>query len=326
MRARNPSLALLLVAASLLVSPAAQARKPAPERGADDRPAARWRPAVFPTLWRNLVVHYDFEHPVRRNPAQERDRGRSHTRLDLVNGGAAMRVADGAHPRSRHSLQTRQITPEASSNDDWKAGTYSATGVSSLRAFNGARGATIMGWFKQTGTNPTLNTTTPDPGDRYGAIGLAGILSGDSDGHGVRALLEVIDVSGQLRVVALGRRIDGASSQTFAANEDWQSVLPPGEWVFLAATFDFDTGAMRLYKNGRPLEGFYTLPGDPWGLDGDPEPDLASPTDPAGIKLGGSFPQNTQERNACDCRMDSLMFLDRVVSPVEIRLQYRLVS
>ena len=52
-------------------------------------------------------------------------------------------------------------------------------------------------------------------------------------------------MDGTLRVVALGRRVDGASSQTFAADDDWQAILPPNKWVFLAATFDFDTGEMR---------------------------------------------------------------------------------
>lgn len=59
-----------------------------------------------------------------------------------------------------------------------------------------------------------------------------------------------------------------------------------------------------------------------WQLAGEPEPDVASATDPRGIKIGGSFPQNTRENNPCDCRMDELMFLDRVVSPTEVRLQY----
>jgi hypothetical protein len=180
-----------------------------------------------------------------------------------------------------------------------------------------------MGWFKTTGPNPNPNTTTPDPSDYYDAVGLAGVLTGDSQGHNVRALLEVISVSGRLRVVALGRRVDTGSSQTFAANEDWQSVLPLGTWVFLAATFDFDDGTMKLYKNGKPLEGSYVLPGDPWAVSGPPEPDLTSATDPRGIKIGGSFPQNTEEKNPCDCRIDSLMFLNRVVTPWEVRQQYR---
>jgi hypothetical protein len=53
---------------------------------------------------------------------------------------------------------------------------------------------------------------------------------------------------------------------------------------------------------------------------------VTSATDPRGIKIGGSFPQNTQERNPCNCRMDSVMFLDRVARPHEIRAQYRLVT
>jgi hypothetical protein len=282
-------------------------------------------PDVLPSLGRNLVAHYDFEHPAGGNAAQELDRGLSGTTIDLVNGGAGMRVADGAHRSSEFSIQTQQVNPTVAGNDDWKAGIYSATGVPTLDAFNAARETTIMGWFKTTGTNPSLNSNTADPTDRFGAIGLAGVLSGDSDGHAVRALLELINVEGTMRVVALARRVDGSSSQTFAAEEDWPTILPPNEWVFLAATFDFDSGEMRLYRNGRPLDGFYTLPGDPWGVIGDPEPDLTSPTDPRGIKIGGSFPQNTREQNPCNCRFDSLMFLDRVVSEGEIRAQYRLV-
>lgn len=278
---------------------------------------------VFPSLKQDLVAHYDFEHPVAENAGQEQDLGLSGTNIDLVNGGADMRVPDGATRSSEHSLQIQQVSPAAASNDDWKAGVYSETGVSSLDAFNGAKQATIMGWFKMTGTNPSPNSNSANPDDFYGAIGLAGVLSGDSNGHHVRALLEVISVDGELRVVALGRRIDGGSSQTFAASADWQSVLPPDEWVFLAATFDYDTGEMALFRNGRPLPGFYVLPGDPWLVDGPPEPDLASATDPRGIKIGGSFPQNNREGNPCNCRMDNLMFFDRVVSPVEMWLQYR---
>jgi hypothetical protein len=277
------------------------------------------RPDVFPALVPNLVAYYDFEHPVRGNPALERDLGSSRTDVELVNGGAAMRVRD----RGGHALRTKQVSPAAMGNDDWKAGVYRTGGLPSLHRFAAAREITVLGWFKVTGEAPALNTNTPDPADRYNAVGLAGVLSGDSDGHAVRALLEVIDVSGELRVVALGRRVDGGSSQTFAANQDWRAILPPGEWVFLAATFDYDTGEMALYRNGRPLDGFYTVSGDPWVIEGPPEPDLATASDPAGIKIGGSFPQDTAERNPCDCRMDGLMFLDRALSPAEVWLQYQ---
>ena len=96
--------------------------------------------------------------------------------------------------------------------------------------------------------------------------------------------------------------------------------------MFLAATFDYDTGEMALYKDGRPLSGFYTLTGDPWLLAGAPEPDLTTASDPRGIKIGGSFPQDTLERNPCNCRFDSLMFLDRAASAREIRKQYEQVA
>ena len=41
-----------------------------------------------------------------------------------------------------------------------------------------------------------------------------------------------------------------------------------------------------------------------------------------GIKISGSFPQNTAERNPCNCRMDDLMFVAGVVTPEEIAAQY----
>lgn len=280
---------------------------------------APYRLDVLPTLRHDLIAYYDFDHPA-ADPAQERDLGRSGTDITLVNGGAAMRVPDAFG----NALQTQQVEPEVLGNDDWKAGVYSPTGVPTLNAFNAVKGVTVMGWFKMTGQNPGRNSNSADPADLYGAIGLAGVLTGTSQGHDVRALLELITVNGQLRLVALGRRVDGSSSQTFAANQDWQSLLPQNEWVFLAATFDFDAATMTLFRNGRRLDGFYTLTGDPWAVEGEPEPDLASPSDPRGIKIGGSYPQNTRETNPCTCRMDRLMFLDRVVSPLEIRLQYYL--
>lgn len=280
---------------------------------------------VFPTLVPDLIAHYDFEQPVTGKLFRERDRGGSDTTIDLINGGALMRVKDGAHLKSAASIQLMQVNPTTQGEDDWKAGIYSPTGVPGLTAFNATRGATIMGWFKMTGDNPSRNTETPDPNDFYNAIGLAGLLTGDSEGHAVRALLEIINVNGQMRLVALGRRIDGGASQTFAASDPWPTLLPRDQWVFLAATFDFDHGTMALYRNGRAIPGFYAVAGDPWGSAG-PGPHPTSATDPRGIKLGGSFPQNTQERNPCNCRMDSVMFLDRVAQPVEVLLQYVTVT
>ncbi|MFD5828946.1 hypothetical protein [Lentzea sp. NPDC060358] len=287
-------------------------------------PAPASSGGVLPTLARDLVSYYDFEHPVRGDGSLEQDRGRSGTTLALINGGARMRVRDGVS--GRNSVQLQQVDPAVAGNDDWKAGLFSESGVPSLRAFNGAREASILGWVKMTGQNPAPNSNTADPADLYGAIGLAGVLTGSSDGHAVRALLELIQVGGELKLVALARRVDGEASQTFAASRPWQELLPQGEWVFLAATFDFDTGAMALYRNGKPLEGRYVAAGDPWRLEGEPEPDLASATDPRGLKIGGSYPQNTRENNPCTCRMDDLMFLDRAVHPWEVRLQHRLVS
>jgi hypothetical protein len=264
---------------------------------------------VEPALRDDLVASYDFEHPFAANDAYEEDQGLSRTLLRLINGGEDMRVTDGAHPGSRSSMQIHSAA-ESPTGTAWKAGVWDEGGADSLRAFNGAKGITVMGWFKMTGQNPT-------PG--YNAIGLAGILSGNSDGHGVRALLELIQVNGELRLVALGRRIDTGASQTFAASQDWRELLPQGEWVHIAATFDYTTGTMALYRNGEPLAGFYTNQGDPWKVDGSG----TSATDPRGIKIGGSFPQNGTERNPCNCRMDTLMFFDTDLSRSEVARQYR---
>lgn len=280
---------------------------------------------VHPTLREHLVAYYDFDHPVPGDVALERDQGRSGTEIELVNGGAAMRVPDRAYPGSGRALQTRQVDPAQAGNDDWKAGIFSASGVRTLRPFSAVAGTTVMGWFKLEMDAPLPNSTTPNPDDRFNAIGLAGVLTGDSDGHGVRALLELIDVNGELRLVALGRRLDGGNSQTFAASGDWRTLLPKGEWVHLAATFDFNTGAMALYRNGRALDGFYTRADDPWLVSG-PGPHVTTASDPRGIKIGGSFPQDNLERNPCDCRMDALMFLDTAVSARDVEKQYRYLA
>ncbi|WP_127479539.1 PQQ-dependent sugar dehydrogenase [Nocardioides pantholopis] len=277
-----------------------------------------WPREVERSIQDDLVAHYDFEHPF---PAggRELDQGPSRTLLSLVNGGNEMWNDDGAFPGSNNSIQTKQVDPTVAGNDDWKAGVWGENGVPSLERFAGAEEISVMGWVKMTGEGPALNSNTPDPNDRYNAIGLAGILSGDSDGHGVRALLELINVNGELRLVALGRRLDTGSSQTFAASQDWRELLPVGKWVHLAATFDYTTGEMALYRNGRPLDGFYTTAGDPWQVDGTG----TSETLPRGIKIGGSYPQDTREQNPCDCRFDSLMFLDRAVTAKEVARQYR---
>lgn len=265
---------------------------------------------VEPSMRGDVVAQYDFEHPFAADDSNEEDRGASRTLLKLVNGGDQMRVDDGAYPGSRNALQLRSADA-ATGALPWKAGVWDAdaNGAESLSRFNGADGITVMGWFKMTGNNPT-------PG--YNAVGLAGVLSGNSDGHGVRALLELIQVNGELKLVALGRRIDTGASQTFAASQPWQDLLPNGEWVHLAATFDYTTGEMALYRNGLPLDGFYTASNDPWKIDGTG----TSATNPRGLKVGGSFPQNASERNPCNCRMDTLMFLDREVTADEVAAQY----
>lgn len=110
---------------------------------------------VLPSLKRDLVSYYDFEHPAPDNPAFEQDRGFSGTDIELINGGAAMRVAEGAYPASDTSIQLQQVNPTTTGNDDWKAGVYSPTGVPTLNAFNRTQATTVMGWVKMTGQNPS---------------------------------------------------------------------------------------------------------------------------------------------------------------------------
>ena len=279
---------------------------------------------VAPGLASSLTAYYDFEHPSAGNPALELDQGLSGTTLNLVNGGAEMRTSDGAWWGSQTSIQTQQLN--GAPNDDWKAGVYAAAGVPTLSSFASTAGATIMGWVKPTGTNPNLNTNTANPSDFYNAVGLMGVLSGNSNGHDVRALLEIIDVSGTLRLVALGRRVDGASSLTFAASTDWRELLPPNQWTHLAATFDFDSGRMALYRNGVALAGAYTSAADAWNVIGGAEPDLTSATNPSGIKIGGSYPQDTQEFNAFNGRFDELMFFSRSLGADEVAAQFQVYA
>jgi len=268
---------------------------------------------VLPGIASNLQVHYDFEHPDANNAGLEHDQGLSGTTGWLVNGGGAMRLADGAWAGSSGSVQAGQME---GANNDWKIGVYDRPGVASLNAFNSASAITIMGFVKPTGQNPSPNTNTSNPNDFFNAVGLMGILSGNSNGHDVRALLEIIDVAGTLRLVALGRRIDGAGSRTFAADLPWQQLMPTNEWTHLAATFNFIDGTMALYRNGVTLAGFYTASGNSWGSG------TTSATNPSGIKIGGSYPGNTSEQNPFNGRFDELMFLDRALSAEEIAAQY----
>ncbi|MFC8599096.1 PQQ-dependent sugar dehydrogenase [Isoptericola sp. NPDC057191] len=275
-------------------------------------------PVALPELAPHLVAHYDFDHPVAGDATAEADQGWSGTPIRLVNGGVEQRVADRAYPSAGEALQTQQMSPRTASNDDWKAGVYDADGVDSLDAFAGTDQAAVMGWFKRTGEGVAgLNSGTATPDDRYNAIGLAGVLTGDSDGHAVRALLEVITVGDELKLVALGRRVDGAGSWTFAADQPWDEILARGEWVHLTATFDFAAGEMKLYRNGKELAGRYTA-SNPWGSGS------TSTTAPRGLKIGGSFPQDTREANPFNGRMDDLMFLDTVPTPGQVAAQYAL--
>jgi hypothetical protein len=79
---------------------------------------------------------------------------------------------------------------------------------------------------------------------------------------------------------------------------------------------------MALYRDGKAISGSYVVSGDPWNVAAG-GPHTSSATDPRGIKIGGSFPQNSREANPCNCRMDDLMFIARALTPLEVNQQYR---
>jgi hypothetical protein len=172
--------------------------------------------AIISSLQPNLVDYYTFDNPVTGNAAQEVDQGFGGTNINLVNGGSAMRVAGGAHQGSGQAIQTQQVTPTTSGNNDWKAGIYNSAGVSTMNAFNHVTQISVAGWVQMTGTNPNLNSNTASATDYYNAVGLFGILQGgtaaQNNGHNVRALVEIesnfTDGVTGYRLVALGRRVD----------------------------------------------------------------------------------------------------------------------
>lgn len=288
-------------------------------------PAASSSPRILPGLRASLVCAYDFEHPAPDDPARELDQGASGAALLLVNGGSAMRVADSpAGSGPGHSLQTRQITTTPPVPDDWKSGNYQAGGLPALAPFRAAAGITLMGWVKSTAPalRPALDLAAKAPGGRYPGVCLFGLLHGASDGHHVRALVEFIHVDGKLRLVALGRRRDAGPALVLAASAEPDTILPPDTWVHLAATFDYTRGVCVLYRDGHPLDTLPLRAGDPWALAEDREPAGCSDTLPTGIKIGGSHPQNTRDRNPFDGRFDDLFFFNRALSPEEILRQY----
>lgn len=289
--------------------------------------AEKPRVVVLESLRANLINHYTFDNPAGGDAASavETDLGSDHVDINLLNG--APRVPDGAWSGSKFSLQTGQKNDKP--NDDWKAGIMFANSAESkLKGSQNVVGVTIMGWFKPLGTaadNPSLNTTTPNPTDRYNAFGLGGLLRGDEgvnqlDGHAVRALLEVIGG----KVSGLGRRLDNQSgSGQRASSENWDVVMPPEKWTHLAATFDFSAGTIVLYKNGQPLA---SSPANVTAWRNTGPADRTSNTAAGGIKIGGSHPNNSREQNPFNGRIDELMFFNKSLTAEEVAAQFKLIS
>ncbi|QEG35403.1 LamG domain-containing protein [Bythopirellula goksoeyrii] len=284
--------------------------------------------AVLPSLQSSLANYYSFDRPLGGNfdSLIEIDLGTDQTNIALLNG--APRIADAAWSGSTYSLQTGQNS-DTLSNDDWKAGIqFLSSAESTLIGTKHVTGISLMGWFKPLGNhfdNPSLNTNTPAGEDRYNAFGLFGLLRGDenlgnTDGHAVRALLEVIND----RITGLGRRLDSQpGSGSIRSVERWDQIMIPGEWCHLTATFDFDRGEVALYKNGLPIETENLSVGN-WDLT--EGIDYTSNESAGGIKIGGSFPDNSQERNPFNGLIDELMAFNQWLTPDLVLAQYQLVS
>ena len=134
------------------------------------------------------------------------------------------------------------------------------------------------------------------------------------------ALLEVING----RITGLGRRLDAQSgSGSIRSAEPWDQIMIPGEWSHLTATFDFDRGEVALYKNGLPIETDNLNVGS-WDLT--EGTDYTSDVPAGGVKIGGSFPDNSQERNPFNGLIDELMAFNQWLSPALVLAQYHLVN
>lgn len=235
------------------------------------------------SLYGQLVSRYTFDHPVAGDPAREQDLGSDKTPVQLNNG--AQRVDGGAFPGSGKALETKPI--EGDTNNDHKAGVFFPDGSkganpSTMKGTSHVTGITIIGWFK-----PTI--------DPHGTTSMTGILCGDegvpkADPHLGRALFEIENIGGGTRIVALGRRHDGDKRRKIRSNNTLEQDLPTGQWSHIAATFDFDTGSIILFRNGQPLASTITEPGT-WELtDGT---DYTSNAPAGGIKIGGQIEGDT---------------------------------
>lgn len=230
-----------------------------------------------------LVNRYTFDHPVEGNPAREQDLGSDKTPIDVFNG--AQRVEGGAFPGSGLALQSKPI--EGDSNNDHKAGTYFSAGsegpgASTMKGTAKVTGISIMGWFKPTQA-PTRTTS------------MTGILRGDEgaanpDPHAARALFEIENIGGGIRIVALARQRDTDQRRKIRSTRTIAEDLPTDQWSHIAATFNFDTGSITLFRNGELVPTIMTEQGS-WSLtDGT---DTTSNTPALGIKIGGQMEGDT---------------------------------
>ncbi len=101
--------------------------------------------------------------------------------------------------------------------------------------------------------------------------------------------------------------------------------MPPNQWTHLAATFNFETGEIALYKNGKPLAQYTQRNVASWTWKAG-EKHVSSNTAAGGIKIAGSYPDNSQEKNPFNGRIDELMFFNKALTAEEVAGQYKLIS
>ena len=267
---------------------------------------------VEPSLADDMVARTTSSTPSRANDSYEEDQGRQ-PHADP----ARQRWGDGCGsttaPTPAPTTRCRCTAPRSRPPDDgWKAGVYEgdADGVASLSRFNNAEATTVMGWFKMTGQNPTPRLQRHRAGRRarrqLRRARRTRAARADQRQRGAAAR-RAGPAARHRRVVDV-RRVAGLAA----------TCCPQDEWVHLAATFDFANGSMALYRNGQPVDGFYTRPTTRGRSTG-----RAPRRQPAGHQDRRLVPAERHRAQPCNCRMDGLMFLDTVASADEVAQQYR---
>jgi hypothetical protein len=228
-------------------------------------------------LQADLIHHYTFE----ESSGSLVDQGTNNTPLTLLNG--TQRVAGGIGPASLQSLQTGAVS---GSGNDFKAGVFSSSGVSTLTGTSGISGLTYSAWV-----NPTSLSGTST---------VAAILRGGSGTtNQARASFGVL-ADGSLRFG--GRKLDADSFQSAISTATGLVAL--NTWTHIAAVVNYDSanatnGSVQLYVNGLPI-ATNALSGA-WGTGL-----TTSSTNSAGLAIGSNNPAAATDSEPFNGLIDNL--------------------